>query len=482
MTAPAAPARPRTRWLVLAVLCLAELVVVLDHTVLNVAIPTLTAELGADTAQVQWIINAYALGQAGLLLAAGSAADRYGRRRILMAGLVVFGATSLAAASASGPGALIAARAGMGLGGALLITGTLAVAVQVFDAQERPKAIGIWAAVSALGFASGPPLGGVVLAHASWSAIFLLNVPVVVVCLVAARALVPESRNPAGGRPDLAGALLATAGTTGVVYAIIATDWRAAAAGAALLAAFLAWQRRARDPMLNLALFRDRRFTGAVTGIVLITFGSSGALFLLTMQLQFVGEHDPLQAGLRMAPFALSVVVLNASGVAARLIRGLGAPLAIAGGMGLLAAGLVVVAQSGGDGYRSLLAGLLLMGTGCAVANPAIVEAVFSAVPPDDAGAGAGIEGTMTELGSSLGVAALGTLMQVRWSALLPAAAAADSLPAALAAAGTAAERDTVLATFADALRYGELAGAAAVLAGGCVTALLIHLARRDAA
>ncbi|MFC4061911.1 MFS transporter, partial [Planomonospora corallina] len=405
-----------------------------------------------------------------------------GRRRILTAGLAVFGATSLAAAFASGPGALIAARAGMGVGGALLITGTLAVAIQVFDAQERPKAIGIWAAVSALGFASGPPLGGVVLAHASWGAIFLLNVPVVAVCLVAVRLLVPESRNPARGRPDLAGALLATAGTTGVVYAIIAMDWRAAAAGVALLAAFLVWQRRARNPMLNLALFRDRRFTGAVTGIVLITFGSSGALFLLTMQLQFIGEHDPLQAGLRMAPFALTVVVLNAAGVAALLIRALGAPLAIAGGMTLLAAGLVVVAQSGGEGYWPLLTGLLLMGAGCAVANPAIVEAVFSAVPPDDAGAGAGIEGTMTELGSSLGVAALGTFMQLRWTALLPAAAAADSLPDSLAAAGTAAERDTILSAFADALRYGELAGAAAVLAGGCVTALLIHLSRRDAA
>lgn len=479
MTGLAAPDRPRTRWLILAVLCAAELVAVLDHTVLNVAVPTLTTDLAADTADIQWIINGYALAQAGLLLVAGAAADRYGRRRMLLVGLALFGAASLAAAFAPSAGHLIAARAGMGVGGALLFTSTLAIALQIFDAEERPKAIGIWAAVSALGFAGGPPLGGVVLDHFWWGAIFLINVPVVVLCAVAVRILVPESRNPAGGRPDVLGAALATAGSTALVYAIIAADVRGAVAGAVLLGGFVCWQRRAPNPMLNVAFFRDRRFVGAVGGVVLITFGSAGALFLLTMQLQFVGGHEPLAAGLRMMPFALSVVVLNATGVAARGIRVLGLPLAVLGGMTLLAAGLALVAHLAVGGYGRMLVALVLMGAGCALANPAIVEAVVSSIPTADAGAGAGIEGTMTELGSSLGVATLGTLMQARFAALAPAVAAgAGSLPAALAAAGDPTEQAAILDAFATALRGSQLVGAAAVFLGGCLTALLLHRAR----
>lgn len=479
MTTLAAPDRVRTRWLILAVLCAAELVVVLDHTVLNVAVPVLTADLAADTADIQWIINGYALAQAGLLLAAGSAADRHGRRRMLLTGLTLFGAASLAAAFAPSAGYLIAARAGMGVGGALLITSTLAIAIQTFDAAERPKAIGIWAAVSALGFAGGPPLGGVVLDRFWWGAIFLINIPVVVLCVVAVRALVPESCNPDGGRPDLFGAALATAGTTGLVYAIIAADLRGAAAGAVLLGAFAIWQRRAPNPMLNVEFFRNRRFVGAVGGVVLITFGSAGALFLLTMQLQFVGGHDPLAAGLRMMPFALSVVVLNATGVAARVIRVLGLPLAVLSGMTLLAAGLALVAHLAVGGYGGMLVALLLMGAGCALANPAIVEAVASSVPTADAGTGAGIEGTMTELGSSLGVATLGTLMHARFTTLAPAVVAgAGSLPAALFSAKDPAEQAAILDAFTAALRVSQLVGAAAVFLGGCLTALLLYRTR----
>ncbi len=194
-----ADVRLGTRWLILAVLCLAQLTVVLDNTVLNVAIPALSIELGATTADIQWIINAYALVQSGLLLTAGSAADRYGRRRMLLIGLALFGAGSLAAACAQTSGQLIAARAGMGVGGALLVTSTLAVALQIFPADERPRAIGMWAAVSALGFAVGPLVGGAVLARLPWNAIFAVNLPIVGIGLVAAWKLVPESRNPAAG-------------------------------------------------------------------------------------------------------------------------------------------------------------------------------------------------------------------------------------------------------------------------------------------
>ncbi|GAA3452041.1 MFS transporter [Dactylosporangium matsuzakiense] len=461
------------RWLVLAVLCLAELVVVLDNTVLNVAVPVLATDLRADTAGVQWTINAYALAQAGLLLAAGSAADRYGRRRMLLLGLAIFGAGSLAAGFAGSVAQLVAARAVMGAGGALLITGTLAVAIQVFDATERPRAIAIWAAVNALGFAAGPLVGGLVLAHLRWGAIFLVNVPLVLAGLAAVRALVPESRSAGGGRPDVAGAALATLGTTAIVYAIIAVEPAAAIAGVLTLVGFLRWERYTGHPMLDPALLRSRRFVGAVTGVLLITFGSAGALFLLTMQLQFVRGYSPLEAGLHVAPFALTVVALTATGAGPRLIHVSGLPLAIAVGMTLLAAGLAVVALAG-PGYGGLLTGLILMGAGCAVANPAIVEAVVGAIPADDAGAGAGVEGTMTELGTSLGVAVLGTLMHARFTALQP---TAGPLPAALTTAPPAAERHAVLDAFAAALALGQGVGAGAVLAGGWLAALLLRRA-----
>ncbi|MCX4390221.1 MFS transporter [Micromonospora peucetia] len=487
--ADGADTRVPGRWLILAVLCLAQVTVVLDNTVLTVAIPVLTTELAASTADVQWMINAYALVQCGLLLSAGSAADRYGRRRMLLAGLVLFGLGSLAAGLAQSGGQLIAARAGMGIGGALLVTATLAVAMQVFDDAERSRAIGLWAAASALGFAAGPPFGGLVLAHLPWGAIFLVNVPIVLVCLVAAWVLVPESRQPAGGRLDLGGVLLSTAGLTGVVYAIIAGPehgWLAtpvlgaAVAGVLLLAAFVVWERRTADPMLDMHFFRNPRFVGAVSGVVLITFGATGALFLLTQHLQFVRGYPAWEAGLRMMPFALSIVLLNVGGVAARVIRRLGLAWSIALGMTLLAGGLTLITHAPSDGYGVLLPGLLVMGAGCAVANPAIVEAVMSAIPPEKAGAGAGVDGTMTEVGSSLGIAVLGAILNARFAALLPAAlAGAGSFPAALAAARSESERAIVSDSFRSALETGQTVGALAVFAGGCVAAALLLRAER---
>jgi hypothetical protein len=217
---------------------------------------------------------------------------------------------------------------------------------------------------------------------------------------------------------------------------------------------------------------------GAVTGVVLITFGSTGVLFLLTQQLQFVRGYEPLEAGLRTAPFALTVVALNFTGVAARVTARLGTPRSIATGMATLAAGFAVAALAGG-GHGPLLMGLLLMGTGCALANPAIVAAVLDAIPPERAGAGAGVDGTMAEVGGSLGVAVLGAVLNARFAALLPAGAAAGSLPAALAAAGTDGERSAVLDAFAAASRSGQLAGAGAVLAGGLTAAALLRRAER---
>ncbi|MFD7874214.1 MFS transporter [Streptomyces sp. NPDC059766] len=474
------------RWPILGVICLAQLTVLLDNTVLNVAIPSLTRELGAGTSDIQWMINAYSLVQSGLLLTAGSAADRYGRKRMLITGLVLFGAGSLVAGLADSTGQLIAARAGMGVGGALLLTTTLAVVMQIFAPEEHARAIGIWAAVNALGFAAGPLIGGFVLNHFRWGAIFLINLPVAALGLAAVVALVPESRNPRGERPDLLGALLSTIGMTTLVFAIIsgpAHGWTSArvlvsaAVAVAVLALFAHWESRVQDPMLDLEFFRDRRFSGAVAGAVLITFGMGGALFLLTQHLQFVLGYGPLEAGLRTAPLALSVVVLNFSGLSAKWTKRLGTPVSIALGMALMSGGLVSIATLAAHGYAGTLLGLLLIGAGCAVANPAMAHAIMSAIPPEKAGVGAGINGTLAEFGNGLGVAVLGAVLNSRFAALVP--VAASSLPAALAAAGGERERARVTDAFSSGLQVSQLVGAVAVLLGGILAAALLHRAER---
>ncbi|WP_159769741.1 MFS transporter [Streptomyces sp. HM190] len=475
------------RWLILGVICLAQLTVLLDNTVLNVAIPSLTEELGAATSDIQWMINAYSLVQSGLLLTAGSAADRYGRKKMLLAGLALFGIGSLAAGLAQSTQQLIAARAGMGVGGALLVTTTLAVAMQIFPPDEQPKAIGVWSAVNALGFATGPLLGGFLLGHFWWGAIFLVNLPVVALGLVAVVALVPESKNPRGDRPDLPGALLSTVGMTSLVYAIISgpehgwTSGRvlaAAAVAVVALAAFASWESRIPYPMLDLHFFRDRRFTGAVAGAVLITFGMGGALFLLTQHLQFVLGYGALEAGLRTAPLALVVVALNFSGLSARWTARLGVPVSIALGMVLMSGGLVSVA-TGPRGYGATLAGLVLIGAGAAIANPAMAHAIMSAIPPAKAGVGAGVNGTLAEFGTGLGVAVLGAVLNSRFAALIPVAAA--SLPAALGAAGSGEEQRQIVAAFSSGLRTSLLVGAVAVLLGGLLAAGLLRRAEKGA-
>ncbi|MFG2963757.1 MFS transporter [Streptomyces sp. NPDC048288] len=452
------------RWLILGVICLAQLTVLLDNTVLNVAIPSLTRELHAATADIQWMINAYSLVQSGLLLTAGSAADRYGRKKMLITGLVLFGAGSLAAGLADSTGQLVAARAGMGVGGALLLTTTLAVAMQIFTPDEQPKAIGVWSAVNALGFAAGPLIGGVMLNHFWWGAIFLINLPVVALALAAVVVLVPESKNPQGDRPDLLGALLSTIGMAALVFAIISGPghgWTSArvlaTAAVAVLAlgAFAYWESRIPFPMLDPHFFRDRRFTGAVAGAVLITFGMGGALFLLTQHLQLVLGYGPLEAGLRTAPLALSVVVLNFSGLSAKWAARLGTPVAIALGMLLMSLGLVSIAVLDSTGYGGTLLGLLLIGAGCAIANPAMAHAIMSAIPPEKAGVGAGINGTLAEFGNGLGVAVLGAVLS-------SSVASGKSFSAGLGA--------------------GQLVGAVAVLAGGFVAAGLLRKAEKNVA
>ncbi|QNP71720.1 MFS transporter [Streptomyces roseirectus] len=458
-TTPAPPesltqGHPR-RWLILGVIALAQLTVLLDNTVLNVAIPSLTKELDASTADIQWMINAYSLVQAGLLLTAGSSADRYGRKKMLVAGLVIFGAGSLVAALASSTGQLIAARAGMGVGGALLTTTTLAVAMQIFPPEEQPKAIGIWAAVNSLGFAAGPLIGGFMLGHFWWGAIFLINLPVAVGALVAVVALVPESKSPQGDRPDLVGALLSTVGMSSLVFTIISGPehgWLSArvlvsgVVAVAVLGAFVWWENRIPYPMFDMGFFRNAQFTGAVAGAVLVMFGMGGALFLLTQHLQLVLGYGPLEAGLRTAPLALVIILLNFTGVAARITEKLGRPGTILGGMTVMACGLVSIGVLGERGYAGTLLGLVLIGVGTATASPAMAHALMSSIPPARAGVGAGINGMLGEFGMGLGVAVLGAVL-------------------------------TSAARLEQGLRDGQLVGALAVVLGGVVAGVLLRRA-----
>ncbi|WP_435057363.1 MFS transporter [Streptomyces sp. bgisy060] len=488
-TAPTATRSHPQRWLILGVICLAQLTVLLDNTVLGVAIPSLTSELHASTTDIQWMINAYSLVQSGLLLSAGNAADRYGRKKLLAVGLALFGLGSLAAGLAASTTQLIAARAGMGVGGALLMTTTLAVVMQIFDDSERVRAIALWSTVASLGFASGPLIGGVILDHFWWGMIFLINIPVAVVALVAVLRLVPESKSSRGERPDLLGALLSTLGMTALVYAIITGPehgWLSlrvllpAAVGLLGLGAFARWELHTPHPMLDMRFFRNQKFVGAVSGSILVVFGMGGSLFLLTQHLQFVLGYGPLEAGLRMAPLALTVVALNLSGIGPKVVIGLGVPRTVALGMPLVAAGLASIALLGGGtdgGYGGVLLGLVLMGGGIAVSNPAMASALMSAIPPEKAGVGAGINGTLAEFGNGLGVAVLGAVLNARFAALV--AVTATSLPAALAAAGGAAERAEISEAFASGLRTSQAVGALAVFAGGLLAAVLLRRAER---
>lgn len=275
---------------------------------------------------------------------------------------------------------------------------------------------------------------------------------------------------------------------TTLVYAIISGPehgWTstevllAAGVGTLVLGLFITWELRIPHPMLDMHFFRNQRFIGAVAGSILVAFGMGGSLFLLTQHLQFVLGYGPLDAGLRTAPFALAVVALNLTGVGARLVARIGTPATIALGMILVSSGLSAVALLGSNGYGGMMLGLVTMGSGVALAMPAMANAIMSAIPPEKAGVGAGVNGTLAEFGNGLGVAVLGAVLNSRFAALVPALVGATSLPAALAAAGSEGERAEISDAFASGLQTSQLVGAVAVLAGGLLAALLLRRAER---
>jgi EmrB/QacA subfamily drug resistance transporter len=467
------------RWAVLGVLCLSVMVVVLDNTVLNVAIPSISTGLRASTADIQWMINAYSLALAGLLLTTGALSDRFGRKRALLAGLALFGAGSAVAAYAGSAEALIAARGFMGVGAAMLMPGTLAVLMQLFDEKERPKAIGIWAAVTSLGFAAGPVIGGALIKHFWWGSVFLINVPVAVLAIGAVAALVPESKDPAVRRPDVVGSVLSIIGMVALVYAVISVPEHGfgsvefglpVALGVVAMTGFALWERHTAEPMLDLGFFSDRRFTGAVASGVLAAFGMAGSLFLLTQHLQGVLGYSPLEAGVRVAPMAIALLVT--SNTLGQLVLKLGAGKAMLLGMTIVAGGVVLL--SIGHTYPPTLAGLVLIGVGVGVAQPVAVNALMGSIPPERAGIASGLSSTLTELGSSFGIAVLGALLSARFVAELPDGVPGRSLSEALhSGADVAVVRDA----FSNGMSVSLVIGAVAVFLGGVVASVLLRRA-----
>jgi len=427
------------RWLALTVLCVSLLIVTLDNTVLNVVLPTLVRVLNATDTQLQWIVDAYVIVFAGLLLVAGSLADRVGRKRTFLVGLVFFAAGSTWAAFSGSVGMLIAARASMGIGGALIMPSTLAIITQMFTVRaERQRAIGFWAGTSGLGVALGPIIGGLLLAHFWWGSVFLINVPIAAVGLVFALPLVPDSKNPRAAAPDLAGALLSVAGLGLLVWAIIEAPVRgwssalviaAGATGLTVLAGFAWWERITSHPMLNLEFFRHRAFSAAISSIGLATFGLFGALFVLTQFLQFDLGYTALQAGVRILPAAGAIAVV--APLSAALQRTIGTKLTAAAGLLIVGAGLWQITLAAAPVYSDTLAGMVMLGIGAGLAIPAATASVMGSVPTEHTGVGSATNGAVLQVGGALGVAVIGSLLATRYSDRMGAALAPHHVPPA---------------------------------------------------
>jgi EmrB/QacA subfamily drug resistance transporter len=430
-----------SRWSALAVLCFSILIVNLDSTVLNVALPSLVRELHATSTQLQWIVDAYALVFGGLLLVSGSLADRIGRKRTFLAGLVAFAAGSAWAAFAGSVGMLIAARASMGVGGALMMPSTLAIITEIFrDPDERQRAIGVWAGTSGVGFALGPIVGGVLLAHFWWGSVFLVNVPIAAVGVVCAVLFVPDSRKAQAPAPDVVGALLSIVGLGLVLWSIIeapAHGWSSAAVvlpgalGLAALGAFALWERASTHPMLNLGFFRVRSFSGAVASIGMGAFGFIGALFLLTQFLQFELGYSPLQAGVRMLPAAAAVAIV--APLSALADRAIGVKLTTAAGLLCASAGLWLTSHATVTWtYGDLVAGMVLIGVGAALVMPTVSGSVMASVPRGDTGVGSATNGTFIQIGGAMGVAVIGSLQSTRYQDQLAHTLAPHHVPPAV--------------------------------------------------
>ncbi|MEZ5230399.1 MAG: DHA2 family efflux MFS transporter permease subunit [Acidimicrobiales bacterium] len=425
----------------LAVLCLSAFVTVLDAgTIVNVALPSLSIDLGATTRQLQWIVDAYLLVFTGLLLAAGSVGDRWGRKRALLVGLAVFGATSAFAGSVDSAGALIGGRALMGVGAALIYPATLAIITATFtDALERAKAIGIWAAVSGMAVAFGPITGGWLLEHFWWGSVFFVNLPVVAGAIALTAWLVPESSDRETPPLDKLGFALSIAGITALVFAIIeAPEWGwldgqtigTFGLAAGLLAAFVAWELHVDEPMLPVRIFENLRFSAASAAVTSAFFALFGFVFLVTQYFQFVRGYRPLEAGLRTIPVAVAIAL--ASIVAPMLVERVGTKRVVAAGlMSMSAAFLWISTVAVGTDYLVIVGQMILLGAGLGATTAPATESIMGSLSVDKAGVGSAVNDTTRELGGTLGVAILGSVFNSLYSAGIESGTAVAQLPVA---------------------------------------------------
>lgn len=488
----------RRRWASAGILSASLLVITVDLTILNVALPDLAGDLRPSASQQLWIVDSYSLVLAGLLLSMSSLADRWGRKRMLLAGFAVFGGVSALVLLADSPEFVIVLRALLGVGGAMIMPTTLSLLRSIFtDPAERATALGLWAAVSGLGAAVGPIVGGLLLEHWSWRAAFLVNVPLMLLAIVAGALILPESRHPRPGAWDRRAALLSMAGMVALVWSIkrFAKEtspadpvaWLGIAAAVLLLAVFVRRCLRRDEPLLDVRLFTRRAFSAGILAALGSMFALAAALLLLAQWLQLVEGHSPFQAGLRLLPIAGAATV--SSVLAPPLARRFGARPVLAGGIAVAGAGMAsLYLGSGALPFAQVAAAQALVGAG--IGSLAIASAmIMSGTPDDKAGNAAALEETAYDLGNVLGVAILGSIAAVVYRAglrELPGAdgaitdAAGESLGAA---AGIAAElglpelAERATTVFTDAVRDTSLAGGLVMLA---VAATVFALTPRD--
>jgi EmrB/QacA subfamily drug resistance transporter len=456
MTQDAAVSSAR-RWIILAVLCVTLLLISLDNTILNVALPSIVRGLHATSSQLQWIVDSFAIFFAGLLLTFGALGDRLGRKWVFMCGLVVFGAGSALAAWSDTPDRLTAARAVMGVGAAALMPSTLSILTNVFTAdRERARAIGIWSGTAGLGVAIGPMLGGFLLVHYWWGSVFLINVPVALIGLISTIFLVPNSKSPHTRRSDPLGAALSITGVGLLLWGIIEAPDRTwtspliigpLAACVAILSFFVVWERRIDHPMLPLEFFGNRRYSAAIASLALLLFALLGLFFLFSQYLQFSLGFSPLRTGLAIAPIAL--VLLVAAPASVLLARRFGTKPVVAGGLFFVALGLGLLSRTTVQGtYSNAVPSIVLIGVGVGFGLAPSVESVMGSLPISDAGVGSATSDTSMQLGGALGIAVLGTALNIRYQNFLTALLAHQHIPQSI-----------------DKLILGSLGGALAVAA-----------------
>ncbi|MDL5157250.1 DHA2 family efflux MFS transporter permease subunit [Actinomycetospora termitidis] len=444
-----------SRWWPLVAICLGTFMLLVDVTIVNVALPAMAGSLDSSFADLQWVIDGYALALAALLMVTGSLADRFGRRRLYLTGLVVFAVASLACGVAPSAGALVAARVVQGAGGAAMFATTAALIAASYHGRDRGTAFGVWAAVNGLAAACGPLVGGLLTEAWGWRAIFLVNLPVAAIAVALTLAVLARDARITGAvRIDLAGAAAFTVAATGLVYGLIEagdTGWGAPTTvlslvlAAVAVGAFVLVERRAEHPMLELALFRNRSFTALMVAAAVFSGAAFAHLALVSLWLQEVLALSPIRAGLAVVPLSVAAFVVSAA--AGRFLHGGSPARPVGGGLALIGLGVLLLTVVGdGSGPWALLPGLVVSGLGVGLATPVLVSATLAILPPAKAGVGSAAVNTFRQLGLAVGLAVLGTVFAGHADPTDPRSSGyTDGLDAVFLTAGVAALAAAVL-------------------------------------